>query len=84
MQSHAGLTLSRAYIDQERSTSGYWWVDQLPGVAVVRTDDCWRLLNPLGNQIAKDLFDCCHLRGRKFPSRAEALEALSLAMDLVV
>jgi len=84
MSRNNGLTLRRAQLDRGRSSAGYWWVEQLPGAAVVQDskDSNWRVLSPLGDEKASLLLRKCNIRGKAFPSRAEALSALSLAIEI--
>ena len=84
MQINNGLTLRRAHLDRRQSSAGYWWVEQLPGAAVVQDnkDSNWRVLNPLGDEKASLLLRKCNIRGKSFPSRTEALSALSLAIEV--
>jgi len=58
MPRHAGLTLRRAHSSREKSSAGYWWVEQLPGAAVVQGLDnqSWKVINPLGDERAKHSF----------------------------
>ena len=78
-----GLSLSRGWAAQSRSSAGLWWIDQLQGVIVEKDQQGdWRLLSPTAEPELIKMMERNHLRGKVFATRRDALQAAAMMCHL--